>query len=60
VITYVTGRIARAVPVLLLASIAVFMVLRLVPGDPAEALAGEDASQQRIDEVRVQLGLNDS
>lgn len=43
---------------LLLSSICVFLVLRLVPGDPADALAGQDATPERVAEVRVQLGLD--
>jgi len=59
-IGYIISRLAQAIPVLFIASIAVFLVLRLVPGDPAEALAGEDAEQARIEEIRQQLGLGDS
>lgn len=36
------------------------MVLRLVPGDPAEAIAGQDATPERVAEIREQLGLTDS
>lgn len=57
---YVVGRALQAVPVVLLASIAVFLILRLVPGDPAQALAGEGATEARIEEIRHQLGLKDS
>lgn len=56
---YLVGRLAQAVPVLILASLAVFLVLRLVPGDPADALAGEDASPAEVDAIREQLGLKD-
>ena len=48
----------QAVPVLLLSSIAVFLVLRLVPGDPASALAGENSTPERVAEIRHQLGLD--
>ncbi len=58
-IGYLTGRLAQALPVLVLASIAVFLVLRLVPGDPADAIAGEDASPAQVEAIRDQLGLND-
>ncbi len=59
-VAYVLGRMAQAVPVLFLSSVAVFLVLRLVPGDPAEVLAGEDATPERVEEIREQLGLNDA
>ncbi len=58
-IGYFIGRLVQAVPVLILASIAVFLVLRLVPGDPADAIAGEDATPQEVEVIRDQLGLND-
>ncbi len=59
-VAFVVRRLLQGVPVLLLASIAVFLVLRLVPGDPATSLAGPDATPQRVEEIRGQLGLNDS
>lgn len=59
-IPFVTRRLLQAIPVLLIASIAVFAILRLVPGDPAAAQAGQDATPERIAEIREQLGLNDS
>lgn len=57
---YIVSRVAQSVPVLFIASIAVFLVLRLVPGDPAMALAGDDAGPERVAEIRGQLGLSDS
>ena len=57
---YVAGRLAQAAPVLVLSSILVFLVLRLVPGDPAVTLAGDNATPERLREVREQLGLTDS
>ncbi len=57
---YIIGRILQAIPVLVLSSIAVFLVLRLVPGDPATALAGQDATPERVEEIRQQLGLDDT
>ena len=35
-----------------------FLVLRLVPGDPASALAGENSTPERVAEIRHQLGLD--
>jgi peptide/nickel transport system permease protein len=56
---YVLGRIAQAIPVLFLASIGVFLVLRLVPGDPATMLAGQDATPVQVQQIREDLGLTD-
>lgn len=59
-LAYVFARVLQAVPVLVLASLGVFLMLRLVPGDPAELLAGQDATQEDVDRIRGQLGLTAS
>lgn len=41
-------------------SFIVFMSVRLVPGDPARLIAGTEASEQDVAEIREKLGLNDS
>jgi peptide/nickel transport system permease protein len=46
------------VPVLLGVMTVVFLALRLIPGDPAVALAGEKASVEQIERMREALGLN--
>ena len=46
------------VPVLLGVMTVVFVALRLIPGDPAIALAGEKASAAEIEQMRENLGLN--
>ena len=51
-------RLAQAVPVLLIFAVLVFMLMHLLPGDPAVAIAGTDASREAIDAIRDQLGLN--
>lgn len=58
-ISYIAGRLLQSVPVLVLASIAVFSVLRLIPGDPADIIAGENATPAEVDALREQLGLSD-
>ena len=58
-ISYIVGRLLQAVPVLALASMAVFSVLRLIPGDPADIIAGEDATPAEVQALREQLGLSD-
>ncbi len=56
--TQIGRRIIETIPVLILSSILVFLVLRLVPGDPAAIVAGEDATAEEIAIVRVELGLD--
>ncbi len=55
---YAIRRIPSALVVLFLASIVVFFLLRLAPGDPAATLAGPDASEETVQAIRDQLGLN--
>lgn len=55
---YIGHRLLQALPVLFLASIPVFLILHLAPGDPAILLAGEDATDAEIQVIRDYLGLN--
>lgn len=55
----VRQRLIALVPTLLLATLVVFSLLQLVPGDPALAILGEHASAQQLAQLRHQLGLND-
>lgn len=53
-------RVGVAVLTLFLASIIIFAVLHAVPGDPAVALAGADASPATLAALRHELGLDRS
>lgn len=56
--SYVLRRVAQTIPVLLLTSVAIFGLLRAVPGDPALMLAGPDASPEVVAAVRHEMGLD--
>jgi peptide/nickel transport system permease protein len=56
--TYILRRVVHTLPVLLGVATVVFLALRLIPGDPAIALAGDKASAQEIERMREELGLN--
>jgi peptide/nickel transport system permease protein len=56
--TYILRRIVQTLPVLLGVATVVFLALRLIPGDPAIALAGEKASAEQVERLREELGLN--
>lgn len=51
-------RLLQALPVLVLATFVVFSLLKLMPGDIAITLAGENATEERIHEIRELYGLN--
>lgn len=55
---YIIRRIFTAIPVLIGATFLVFMVMHLSPGDPAQIMAGEDASQEDVEMLRAKLGLD--
>ena len=57
-IEYVTRRLLMMIPILLGVSLIVFVLIRLVPGDPVVLLAGEDATPEAIRSLREQWGLD--
>jgi glutathione transport system permease protein len=57
-IQYVAKRLLGVVPILIVVSILIFMFVHLIPGDPARLVAGQDASQQDVELVTQQLGLD--
>jgi peptide/nickel transport system permease protein len=46
------------IPVLLGVSIVVFLMVRAIPGDPAQILLGQTATQQQVHQLRVEMGLD--
>jgi len=57
---YVIKRLLSTIPVLIGISLLLFFMLRMLPGDPAQVLAGQMASQEDIELIRHQLGLDRS
>jgi peptide/nickel transport system permease protein len=55
---YTLRRLPAAVIVLLVASLAIFFLLRLSSGDPAAVLAGPDAGEETVAAIRAGLGLD--
>ncbi|MDH4144942.1 MAG: ABC transporter permease [Acidimicrobiia bacterium] len=52
-------RLAAVIPTLLFATFTIFGLQHIGPADPATVILGENATEERIAEVREQLGLND-
>lgn len=57
-VAYLLRRLVGLIPVLLGISFLIFMLLRLIPGDPAIAILGERSNEEQRDAIREQLGLN--
>jgi len=58
VLGYVLRRLAQAVPVLLFASVVIFLMIHLVPGDPAMVVLGPEARPEQIQIMRQRMGLD--
>ncbi len=57
--TYLVKRLLQFIPVLLGISILVFLLLHMIPGDPAMVLLGQDATPDEVERLRTILGLNE-
>jgi peptide/nickel transport system permease protein len=58
--TYILRRLAIALPTLLGVATISFLLLRLIPGDPARLMAGPTASAAQVAHLRQQFGLEGS
>ncbi|MBZ6078979.1 ABC transporter permease [Microvirga puerhi] len=57
-ITFLARRLSQLVPVLVGVSVIVFLMIHLIPGDPAVLVAGIDATKEDVAAVRQSLGLD--
>jgi peptide/nickel transport system permease protein len=55
---YILTRLLNLIPVLVGITLLVFLFLHLIPGDPAQILAGQRATPETVEAIRNQLGLN--
>jgi peptide/nickel transport system permease protein len=56
---YLVRRLLQMIPTLLGVVLFVFALFKFVGGDPAEILAGQNATAEQVDAIRQQLGLNE-
>ena len=54
----IARRLLWTIPILFGTAVIVFLILRLVPGDPAAAILGANATTAQVCQVRIELGLN--
>ncbi len=57
-LSYICKRLLLTLPTLLLVAVAVFLIIRLIPGDPALVLLGEGADAASLAGLRADLGLD--
>lgn len=58
-IKYVIKRLLQLIPMLLILSVIVFLMVRMIPGDPVKNMLGIDVPQEMVEYERERLGLND-
>lgn len=55
---YIGKRLLQLIPVLLGMTFVVFMIIRAIPGNPAQVILGQLASKEAIEALEIKLGLN--
>ncbi|MCC8102759.1 MAG: ABC transporter permease [Clostridiales bacterium] len=55
---YIIKRVLSVIPVLFIVSIIAFSLTHLAPGSPASTILGENATQEEIDALEEEMGLN--
>ncbi|MCV2894668.1 ABC transporter permease [Lentibacter sp. XHP0401] len=58
-LSYFLRRLLTAIPVMFFVAVFIFLLLRLTPGDPAQAIAGDQATPAQLEQIRESLGLNE-
>lgn len=57
-LNYIFKRILQIIPVLIVVTILIFLMIRLIPGDPASVILGDKATPDTIMEINKRLGLD--
>lgn len=55
---FIIRRLLQLIPVLFGVTLVVFLIMQMVPGDPAVLLAGESATPEQVELLRHKLGLD--
>jgi peptide/nickel transport system permease protein len=58
VLRFVVRRLLTTIPVMAFVALFVFSLLYIAPGDPAAVIAGDQASPQDVERIRLSLGLD--
>ena len=56
---YIAKRLLAMIPVILGVTLIVYLIMSLAPGDPARTILGELATEEQVNELREEMGLND-
>ncbi|MDQ3654911.1 MAG: ABC transporter permease [Chloroflexota bacterium] len=55
---FILTRLLQAIPALLGTSVVIFVLIRLIPGDPARMMLGEGVPDEQVDAYRESMGYN--
>lgn len=56
---YIVKRILWMIPVIIGISLIVFLLLNIAPGDPAQLILGGEATEESLEALKEEMGLND-
>ena len=57
-VKYIARKMFAVLTVLFVVSFVTFFIIHLTPGDPARVMLGADASEEAVENLREQMGLN--
>ncbi|HPK16802.1 MAG TPA: ABC transporter permease, partial [Clostridia bacterium] len=57
-INYIIRRLLAAIPTLLIVALMIFVLIRMVPGNPALVVLGDDATEVEIAAMERKMGLD--
>ena len=55
---YIAKRLLAMIPVILGVTLIVYLIMSLAPGDPARTILGEQATEEQVQELRTEMGLD--
>ncbi|RCW51406.1 MULTISPECIES: ABC transporter permease [unclassified Halanaerobium] len=58
-LNYIIKRLLALIPILIGVAVIVFLIVHLIPGDPAQTMLGERATDAQLERLRESMGLND-
>ena len=57
---YIFKRIINIIPTLFIVAVIIFVITRIIPGDPAATILGPQAGVAEIEQMRIEMGLDQS
>ena len=56
---FIVRRFLQLIPVIIGVTLVAFLIIQLIPGDAAQVMAGETATEEQLEQTRENLGLNE-